>query len=73
MSAVFAGTDWDVHLVRQVMVRAGRPLPATTIRARAELCHERTYAALVRMHDSEAARITINGNDRDHDRAWELM
>ncbi len=73
MSAVFDVTDWDVHLVRQVLVRAGRPLAATTIQARADLCHERTYAALARMESLEAVRILVDGRDQDHGREWELM
>jgi hypothetical protein len=73
MSAVFQGTDWDVHLVRQVLVRAGRPLPATTIQTRADLCHERTYAALVRMYSGDAVRVLIDVSNQDQGREWELM
>jgi hypothetical protein len=73
MSPVFDATERDVHLVRRVLTRARGPLSAATIQARADLCHERTYAALVRMHDTDAARITIDGNNQDHGRAWELM
>ena len=73
MSAVFDITDWDVHLVRQVLVRAGRPLAATTIQARADLCHERTYAALVRMESGDAVRVVPLKGGMHAGREWELM
>jgi hypothetical protein len=37
MTAAFDAAAWDVHLVRQVLTRAGQALPAKTIQARTDL------------------------------------
>jgi hypothetical protein len=73
MNAAFDVVDWDVHLVRQVLARAGKPLSAKTIQAQADLCLESTYAALVRMHESEAVRIVGLKGGMQAGRKWELM
>lgn len=69
MTAAFDAAAWDVHLVRQVLTRAGQALPAQTIQARTDLCWESTYAALLRMHACDAVRII----SRRSVRAWEPM
>lgn len=73
MNASVDIVDWDVHRVRQVLVRAGRPLAATTIQAQANLCHERAYAALVRMESAETVRIVGLNGGLCAGREWELM
>ena len=72
MTAAFDAADWDVHLVRQVLTRAGQALSAKTIQARTDLCWESTYAALLRMHACDAVRIISVGRRRSV-RAWELL
>ena len=71
MSAAFSGVDWEVHLVRRVLARAGKSLPAKAIQAQAELCLESTYAALAHMHASEAVRV-IKVKGPRQGREWEL-
>lgn len=65
--------DHDVHRVREVLAGASGSLPAVVIRKQARLSHERTYAALVRMHGTGAARIVTEHKQQDAGREWELM